>query len=250
MDGEDDDLTLGPDDETQEDEGVEQADETDVEGDGEADDEGESADAEAQGAAEGVAPSRPSRAKTAIAKLREQARASEERAARVEREIADLRAAQHQRQTPPQETPDQEAARLSLMNPEERMDYRLNKALSQHQAATQRQIFEMEDRSDKAEFAAKIRGDAALEKQAAKVEKMLADARARGVNFKREVMLTYAVGEAVLEKRKGVVAAQQQQGKKKIAAQTTRPANARGDQTGQRARRAQTLEEKLANVSI
>lgn len=249
MFGDDDDLN-GPNDE-----------ELEIEGDEEGqpglgDDEGGdevAGDEEAQRAEaeEGLAARQPSRAARRIQETTRVAREASEKAARLEREIAELRA---ERQKPQGETAQEEAARLSLMTAEERMDYKLDKATREHARQMNLVRFESADRADKAAFEAKGSYSAHHKKYAPEVEQLLADERRAGRDFPRETILAFVLGRKVMAGGKEV-SAQRKAGQQRVASQRASAGNSGSDRTAPRGRAGSgnslsDLEKRLDGVVI
>lgn len=171
---------------------------------------------------------RGGRANEAIRELR--ARAQEERAhrERIEREFMEFRAAQQARQQQP--SPEQEAERLALMSPEERADYKLNKALNEIQRQNAMSQFQTADRSDKALYDAKATTDKVYAKYAEKVEtERQRQMRENNMVIPREELLKWIVGQDVLQNRGKKVAAAARRGQDNIRRQTASVVNGRGN---------------------
>lgn len=142
---------------------------------------------------------RPSREEARIEALRTRSEqnavaAAEERVRRemLERQIAETRQ---------REDPAFEAERLALMTPEERADYKLNKALGEMDLRAKREAFRIEDIADRAAFEAKVSSDPLYARFADKVEAQLAELRRQNQNIGRERLFKYLVGEHVLASR-------------------------------------------------
>jgi hypothetical protein len=194
----------------------------------------------------------PSRRERQVSELRRARQELAEQNATLTRQLEELR------RNPPQpqqyEDPRAEAERLALMSPEDRIQYTVDKSLQRH--AQQQQIItnQLLDQSDRAAFEARAVNNPIAKKLAPEVERRLGELRSRGQNLPRDVVLTYIVGEKAL--------AQMGKGKDKTAVrerqrqQQARPANGRGDTSGdRRARRSgdsdvAALERRLENVPI
>lgn len=193
-----------------------------------------------------------SRRERQVSELRRARQELAEQNATLTRQLEELR------RNPPQpqqyEDPRAEAERLALMSPEDRIQYTVDKSLQRH--AQQQQIItnQLLDQSDRAAFEARAVNNPIAKKLAPEVERRLGELRSRGQNLPRDVVLTYIVGEKAL--------AQMGKGKDKTAVrerqrqQQARPANGRGDTSGdRRARRSgdsdvAALERRLENVPI
>ena len=213
----------------------------------------ESQDAEAQ-EGEVVPPPEPSRATRRVQEAVRAAREASDKAAALEREIAALRAERQQQQQAPQETPEQEAARLALMTAEERIDYRLNKAEQRHTQEMRLMAFRTSDATDKASYEAKAAYDSRYKKYQKEVEEVLAQERARGSNPPREVVLKYVLGDKLMAANSQREKAAQA-GKERIRQQQSRADSGRSDRPTQRTRAGQgntlsELEKRLDGVYI
>lgn len=238
----------GPDDaELPED--VETPDEGVVEDGEEADDEVPATDQE-EGGEEEVAQPRRSRANDTIRELRSRAQTEKERADRIEREVQDIRAQQQRAQQQPQISQEQEAERLALMTPEERSDYKVNKALEGHRremAATQ---FRMEDNADKLAFQAKAAADKVYAKYAQKVEDQRIALLRQGQVIPREELFYWMLGKDALAARTKAGAKQARTGQENIRRQTTQVANGRADTQTNRRQVSDSPRKRLEGVSI
>lgn len=176
--------------------------------------------------------------------LREQLAASEAR-------LAALEARQNQPAPVPQRSQEEENARLALMSPEERMNYRLENALAANNNQTQQVLTSIQDRTDAADFRVMLRDKPQYKKFEAEVNKRVAELRAKGTPLPREAVLMFVVGEAAVKStEKPRTKAQSQQ---RMREQETRPAGGRGDVRGDRRQAATSgsaLERRLSNVRI
>jgi hypothetical protein len=175
----------------------------------------------------------------------DEARRERERAERAERELQELR----QQRQESRETPEQEAARLALMLPEDRMEYRLNKATQGFQQTARALELRAADASDRASFTAQYAAKPSFAKYADRVEATLQTARQRGGNPDRETVLKYLLGEDAMKNMDKAKETQRRQGQQNIQRQTTRASSGRGDIQPQRRgaltdaqKRAQRLE--------
>jgi len=182
--------------------------------------------------------------------LSKAAREANERAARTERELQDLKrqlAAPAQQQ---QETPEAEAARLSLMTPEERIEYRLDKAQRETAGKMARLEFITQDQNDRAEFLTLAARDQRIGKIASEVETRLSDLRSKGQNVDRTSLAKFIIGEKALAASDKAVKKAKQAAGKRVEAQTTKPGNGKGNVAGGRQKASQSLEDRLTGVSI
>ena len=187
------------------------------------------AEAESEEAEERV---KPSRATRAVQQAKQAAREANERAARVEQELQALRRereSQQQRQQPQEETEEQFNARLSLMDLEQRIDAKRERAERRHQIALQQMQqqtaiaqFRAADAADKAAYDSQAASDARWKKYAPDVEAALAQARQMGNwGLDRRTVLAYVVGQKVLA-AKAEVSKAKQQGQDNIRRQQAR----------------------------
>ena len=247
----DEDELDGPDDEIEVEEDAEDPGQSDDEGGDGSQGETEAEDGEAE---EGLGePERrqPSRATKAVQEAKRIAREASERSARLERELQELRA---ERAKPQGETPEQEAARLSLMTAEERMDHKLEKAVRENQRQMNALRFQAADQADKAAYDAKGAYDPRYAKYAPDVERLLLAERQAGRDFPRETILKFVLGERVMQSKKDI-AAQKAAGAKRVQQQTARAGNAGSDRSAQRGRVGSgnslaDLEKRLEGVII
>jgi len=217
--------------------------------DGEDAAEGDGSQAEVEGEeVAAAAEERPrSRAENRFQRLSNETKEAREEAARLRRELDEFKAAQ--RQSQPQETPEQEAQRLALMTPEERLEYRLDKAERRNQQNMQAIMFQTQDTADKAAFAALCASDPLAKRYADAVESELVSIRSKGQNVTREALLTFLVGKEVRAKGGAAKRKQQGEGQRRIERQTVRGGNSKGDSQPNK-RGEQSLEDKLANVTF
>ena len=244
----------GPEDPEDDDE-IDAPDEDEVEGEEPAEehDEEEAHGLETQGQKAGDAGQdgglKPSRAQSRIRTLADELKAERERGAQRDRELAEIRA-QSQRSQQRGESREEREARLALMDPEQRSEYRLNEALEQNRRDMAAMQFQMQDAADRSGFQARAATDKLYAKWGAKVEEELSKLRAQGQNVGREQLFKYLVGEAALAARGKAGKTARQEGQKRIQRQTTKPLNSRGDAGGARRRSEASLEERLADVEI
>lgn len=243
-------LNDGDEGETQEDDAtLDAADETgDAEDDQGADDSAEDDDQEAVD--DGEPPRRPSRAQTRIQRLARETREANERATRLEREMAELRAAQRPQQAAG-ETPEARAARRALLSPEEAMREDLRESEARINSQLQTLAVQQRDARDETAYNGILRDAPHLRKYAPEVDKMLREMQAQGQWAPREALLDIAVGRAVRQAAAKRGPDARKEGQRKIAQQRTKPANTRGDTAPDRGRQSSnSLERRLADVPI
>lgn len=217
------------------------------EGDGadDGDDDTEAAEADAEPA---VAAREPSRRERRITALSDRTRTLAEQNAALTRQIDELRRNPPQAQQP-QETPEQEQAKLALMSPEERQDYKLDKALGRHERNNQALAFQLMDQSDRVAFEGHAAVNPLARKLGPEVERRLAALRQSGGNATRDVVFTYLLGE----KARAQLAKKNPKAGERVRQQRTEPVRARGDVTPDRRRQdgsVAAMERRLENQQI
>lgn len=223
--------------------------ETEGEGDGE-DDELAADDGADDGAGGAEPPARQPRGDRQFGELRRQAREAAEQAARVTRELEEMRAEVARYRQPPAETPQQRAERLALMSPEERAMEMVNEALERNNQQQQALTAQLMDQSDRSTFEARAAVNPLFKKLAPEVERELANLRAKGQSLPRETIAIYLIGQRVVA----------QQSKAKPGAKpgrtkhTARPLAPQGDAGGSRRRgepnSAADFESRFGDVPI
>lgn len=188
---------------------------------------------------------RPNRAEARIQALR---REREEDRKRYDREIEDLRQRMNQPQGR-QDSPEEIEARLALMSPEERTDYRLRQAEERHSRRQAESDFRNADMLDRMQFDNKTERDPVYKRHATEVETRLQELRRQGQNAPREALLKYIVGEKALAARNAGNGKQKKRAEAAVRRQVSPPLNGRGDI---RAERGQTnsLARRLENVKL
>lgn len=214
------------------------AEQSDAEGDGE------------QGELEDE-PKPKTRREARIARLAEDRVRERERADRLEREINTLRAetAAHRGQ----ETEAQEQARLALMSPEERMDYKLAKADRLARMREQRAATATAEMLDQSRFEAKAAVSPLYARMQEEVEAEFQRLKAAGQYADREVIMKYKLGERVVNNaaKKGPKAAAA--GKARIDRERVPPSNGRGSVAQGRTKQVDDREarrKRLENVTF
>lgn len=192
------------------------------------------------------------RAKNDFGRLREERRREQERADRLERELADLRAQATGRHT--EETRRAEQERLSLMTADEKLDY--------YRAQDRRELeqrfgnlqFQLADQSDRQSFANACDRSPALAAVADDVERILASERAAGrPGASREVIARYVIGDRALKNAGRAKAKQAKRGAEQRERQTARSTNPRSDVGNSGQRRGSESEQRrkrLEDVNI
>lgn len=191
---------------------------------------------------------KPSRAAQRIQRQQAAVREANERAARLEREVAELRG--HVQARTQTETVEQEQARLALMTPEERSEYRLTKATEQNRRDMANLQMRLEDTADRSAFEAKATIDPVYRRHAAEVEQRLTALRQQGQNIGREHLLRYIVGEKALARAAKDGNRHQRRGKEAIERERVKPGGGRGDVQTRRGKEADTPRKRLEGVII
>jgi hypothetical protein len=226
-------IVLGPDEE----EDLAEADAPEDEGDdagGDADEqEGEGEEAE-DVTAEPPAPRRGGGSQT-IREQRRRAQEAEQRAAQLERELAEARGFQQGMQA---RTVDPQAAAraeqefyasLEMMPPAQAYQALMQRGQQQIGNVVQNLQFQTNERLDKQAYDAAARTSRVHQQYRSQVESTLAAERAAGRNPDREVILKYLVGNDVLERANRAAPAQRTGAARRVASQRTQPTGARGD---------------------
>jgi hypothetical protein len=215
----------------------------DVQADADADG-GDGVDADGQEGEEGqedeVAdePPAPRRSGGGSETIRAQRRArqeAEERAARLERELAEARGFQQgmqARQVDPQAAARAEQefyASLELMPPAQAYQAIVARERQNVGTALQQIEFRSNDRADKQAYDIAARTSRVHQQYRSQVEQTLASERAAGRNPDREVILKFLVGNDVLERSARAAPAQRNGAAARIAQQRTQPTGARSN---------------------
>jgi len=226
-----------------------------VEGDEEGDGEGDEPvleaeqddDADDEGAGE-PEPPKPSRGEKRFQTLANELKAEREARARLERDMEAIRQERTQNNTRTSEA--EEAERLAMMTLEERVEYKLNKALEQQTRTTRLMQFQAQDAQDKATFEGRYRAHPKYGAYCDEVEAELSKSRAAGVNVSREIVLAALIGQKVLANG-GTTAkpAKRLDAQRRMKANTTQPADTRGGEaTGRRG--GKSLEDRLDGLTF
>lgn len=159
--------------------------------------------------------------------LREELAAERAHRQRVDYELQQLRQEREQRQQASQvETEAQFQARISLLDPEQRMDEKLNRSERMHRTALAAQQLLLADRFDKSNYDNHAATDPIYRKYAADVEQLVMVERNKGHDINRETALDFLRGRNA--RLKGSKAAPAPAPRR--PAQQTRTSGGRGDQ--------------------
>lgn len=229
---------------------LDQDDDPVAEGDDEPEDQVDAAeddDEDDDGGADDPPPRQPSRGERRFQTLTNEVKTERERALRLERELQQLREQQNRGNS--RQSEEEEAQRLALMTVEERVEYKLNKALESHRRESEIVQFRSVDAQDKATFDGRYRAHPKYGKYCDEVEAELAKSRAAGVNVQRETVLAALIGRRVLAKTTSAPPARRAEAQRRLKRNETRPADARGGEARGR-RGVQSLEERLSDVTF
>lgn len=183
--------------------------------------------------------------------LNERTRAAEERAAAIERELAQIRAERSDRQTTQQR--EEEAERLRLMDPAERAEYRAQKLEEKFGQELGRLQFQQADATDRTKFDGFLSRRPEFEKFNDEVERELGALRRSGLNVPRETVLWTIIGRNAVQKAPAAKTRAAKRGAENIERQRARPAAAGGDVQRGNARsgsESQKRKERLGNMQI
>lgn len=191
---------------------------------------------------------KPGRAESRIQRLRQEAQEARTREAEANKRL-EAALSQNRQMPQPQETAEMEQARLALMTPEERVDYKLAKAEQRNLQNTQNMQFQMQETADVAYFRGLVASDPVAAKYKDKVEAKLAEIRSKGQNVNREALLDLLVGQDIRAKRAAAAPKQKAEADRRIARQKAPAGNSKGDTPGEK-RGGKSLEDRLANVTF
>lgn len=145
----------------------------------------------------------------------------------------------------------EERARLEVMTPEERSEYRTTKTVNGLRQDFGRLQFQLADQTDKASFDAKAISNPVYARHADEVEDRLAALRRQGQNVTREIMLRFLLGEKAMQQQGRAAGKQRQAALKQRQRQTARPAGGgRSDTRPERQKTGKTARERLEGVII
>lgn len=171
-----------------------------------------------------------------LEELERSAREASERARRFEEELQRERAERQRAASAPKEP---SAEEMALWTQDQIIDYKLGKAKQEQQQQLQQLAWATYETNDKAAFAALCASDPVAKKFAPKVEKELAELRARGQNVEREKLLDYIYGK---ESRAGAASRSKaadrarDEGRQRIERNRPAQSNARSDTAASRGR--------------
>lgn len=220
--------------------------EEDAEGEGLEDHEGADEDAGQESRSQ-VARGESPRRRGASEIIRENKRAAKElreelQAERKAREALERRLEQQDRdrdQRRQTETAEQERARLDLMTPEERYDYRIQQTETKHRQEMDGVKFQIWDSSDRSNFRDLCKEDPMVAKVKDKVEAEYQRLRSQGHPVEREIIANQEIAKMVRAQRTTAGTRQRARGAETVRRETARPVQGRSNVAPQRTRRGQ-----------
>ena len=172
-------------------------------------------------------PKKPSRAQARIEALDREAKAANERAAALERQIQELQSGRQRSDAEAQA--ERRRAELAAMDPWDRAQAEARDAearVNSRLTAVQQQLA---DSTDRANFAEKCATNPALSKVRDEVEKRLSEARSRGVDVSRETLAIYILGEERLKTGPKAKARAEKRAAANLGRERSRPASGSSD---------------------
>jgi hypothetical protein len=192
-----------------------------------------------------------SRGESRFQKLANAAKEATERAARVERELQEIRAEQSRRAAVV-EKKEPTAEEKALWSTEQLIQYELGKATEKFGTTLQQMQWNTMEANDKAAFERLQLSDPRAKKYAAEVEERLANIRKQGQNVDRASLLKFIVGEKVMAGGAKAVAKAKKEGEAQIRRQQTKPPGGSSDVRGGRTQEsaAEARRKRLENVTF
>lgn len=187
-----------------------------------------------------------SRSSRAIMQAKAAAKAANDKAEAIERELQQLRA--ERQQATQQITERERQERLALMTSEERMEFHLQELRAQQEQFQRNTFAQQADQADRAAYQAKAAADPRYKKYEADVERELQLARSRGLQITREGVLAFVLGHKILTGDKGAIKAARAAGAARVSGQKTNPGGSASDQGRTRAQKS--LRERLEGVTF
>lgn len=180
--------------------------------------------------------------------IRREAREAREDAAKLRREMEELKTATQQRQSAPD--PELERQRLELMTPEERLEYKLNRANEANQRQIQMMQFQMADQMDRTNYRAVARSNPVYAKYEGEVEAKRQELLRKNTAVDRETILKYIIGEKMLASGGKGGDKQRRAAQDRVNRQRVPAANGKGDVASDRRSGGRTLENRLEGVEL
>jgi hypothetical protein len=174
------------------------------------------------------------------------------RNADLERRINELTTRVNQPPAQTRETPEQRAARLALMQPEDRIREELRESTEAHNGQMRAIQFQLQDTSDRASFDAKVGRSKLHARWADKVEEEYRKQQSGGMFVPREAIMYFLIGKAAVAAAEDPGNRQERRAAaSRVRRQTTRPSNSRSDRAPSGdSRRSASLEKRLENVQL
>ncbi len=142
-----------------------------------------------------------------------------------------------------------EEDRLSLLSPEERRAYDADMRSRQLEHRFNQMEMQRQDDLERAEFRAKAASDPLVEKYKDRVEQMRQEDLKRGFTASRDSYLNFIVGEALRKDAAKKLSSKKEAAGKRIDSVTSKSAKARGDVSGTKKGKGDSLEELEARLS-
>jgi hypothetical protein len=195
-------------------------------------------------------PEKPSRGETRFQKLANEAKEARELAARLERDIQELKN-RPQPQPEPVKEREPTAEEMALWSPDQIVDYRLSKVTKTYDQRLQQIQFQTYEATDKAAFQALAASDPRAKQMADEVETELQRQRGLGQNIAREVLYTYMLGKRIRDAKPAVEKARAD-GQRRIQKQRASGGSPKSDQPNQRGKlsEAEARAKRLENVTF
>jgi hypothetical protein len=196
-------------------------------------------------------PRQVSRAERRFQALANQAKAADERAAKMERELQEFRAERQRHQSQVQEKePTQEE--MSMWSTDQVVQYRLDKATSKFNQTLSQMQFQALEATDKSSYDSLCATDARAKKYSAEVEQKLTDLRMQGQNAPRAQVLRWLIGDKLLNQAPKDVEKQRKRGAENIVRQRGSQPAPRSDQTSTRGAKseAEKRRQRLENITF
>jgi hypothetical protein len=157
------------------------------------------------------------------------AKAAEEKAERLQTELMEMLRGQRQAPAQQYESPQVRAERLSLMTPDEKIEFLLNEQKADFNMRLQQIALQQEISKDERQFNRLLADRPEFKKYADQVEKRFDDFVRKGNPQSRESLLKQILGDLVLTKGAAALKAAKARGEENVRRQQTRPSNARSN---------------------
>lgn len=184
---------------------------------------------------------------------KDEAKRHREDAERYQRELTEARAASRPQHRGDDETAREDARLAAADTPElEKWQIRANRELRAGRSTAQAALMQAQDVNDRTAFTSISLGDPVAKKYEARVEKELADMRAKGQNAPREAIYTYLLGKDMREGKFKKKSAAPAAGTEKKTVDRGRTPGVRSDVSGRSGAMSEHEKraKRLENVSI